>query len=55
MSDLTNFVTSNWEGIVAVLTAAVVFAGKIAKLTSTTKDDEFIARVETALSVIGKK
>ncbi len=54
MNEAINFVTTNWEGIVAVLTAAVVFAGKIAKLTSTTKDDEFVARVEAALTVIGK-
>lgn len=54
MTDIFNIVTTNWEGIVAVLTAVVVLAGKIAKLTSTTKDDEFVARVEAALTAIGK-
>ncbi len=50
-----NFITENWEGIVAALTAVVVLADKIAKLTKTTKDDEFIAKVEAALGVLGTK
>jgi len=50
-----DFVSANWEAIVAIVSALIVVVDKVAKLTPTTKDDEFVAKVEAALGVIGVK
>lgn len=50
---MLDFLTANWAGIVAVVTAILFAADKLVKLTPSTTDDEFVAKVENALSVIG--
>ncbi|MGY5795182.1 hypothetical protein ACXHXM_34065 len=48
------FVTTNWVAILAAVSGVIHAAQLITKLTPSTKDDEFVAKVEAALSVIGK-
>jgi len=50
-----DFLVSNWQGIVAVITAILFAADKLVALTPTKADDDFVAKVENALSVIGIK
>ncbi|MGZ2448523.1 type IV secretory pathway component VirB8 [Rhizobium ruizarguesonis] len=55
MQDAINFVTNNWAAIIAVAAAVLVVADKVVALTPSKKDDEFVAKVEAALAVIGVK
>ncbi|WP_027684342.1 hypothetical protein [Rhizobium leguminosarum] len=55
MQDVYNFVSTNWAAIVAVAVAVLYAAEKLVALTPSKKDDEFVAKVEAALAVIGVK
>ena len=52
------FVQSNWEGIVLVLTSAVALASAVAALTPTPKDDGIVkklyALIDTLALNVGK-
>ena len=52
------FVQSNWEGIVLVLTSAVALASAVAALTPTPKDDGIVkklyALIDTLAINVGK-
>lgn len=50
--DVVNFVSTNWVEILAVVTAAVVLAERIVKLTPTTRDDEAVAWVKRMLNLV---
>lgn len=50
---MLEFLTQNWPGILAALTALFVAADRIVKLTPSTADDDFVAKVENALSTLG--
>lgn len=52
---MIEFLTANWGNIVGVIAAILVAADKIVKLTPSTVDDQFVAKVESALNVIGIK
>lgn len=52
---MLDFLTANWAAIVAVVTAVFVAADKIVALTPSKTDDAFVAKVESALNVIGIK
>lgn len=53
MSSVINFLTSNWDGILAVIAAAIVVVDKVVKFTPSTKDDEIVAKVEEVLKNLG--
>lgn len=42
---MIEFITSNWEGVVAVITSVVTLASAIAALTPTPKDNKIIATI----------
>ena len=52
------FVQSNWEGIILVLTSAVALASAVAALTPTPKDDGIVkklyALIDTLAINVGK-
>ena len=52
------FVQSNWEGIVLILTSAVALASAVAALTPTPKDDGIVkklyALIDTLAMNVGK-
>tara|TARA_R100001129_G_scaffold186611_1_gene179212 strand:- start:14769 stop:14945 length:177 start_codon:yes stop_codon:yes gene_type:complete len=52
------FVQSNWEGIVLILTSAVALASAVAALTPTPKDDGIVkklyALIDTLAINVGK-
>lgn len=52
------FVQSNWEGIVLILTSAVALASAVAALTPTPKDDGIVkklyALIDTLALNVGK-
>lgn len=52
---MLDFFVANWGNILGVIAAALVAADKLVKLTPSTADDAFVAKVESALSVIGVK
>ena len=53
MTDLINWISNNWQNIVAVLGAIVIAARLIVKLTPTPKDDAFLAKIIAALKQLG--
>lgn len=48
-----DFITANWEGIVAVVAAVVAAVNSVVILTPTTKDDEIVAKVVQILTGLG--
>lgn len=49
---MINWVTANWDGILAVVSAVHVLALAIVNLTPTPKDDAFVAKVYTAVEKV---
>jgi hypothetical protein len=49
------FVTAHWAEILGVLGFVLAAAHIIVKLTPSTKDDEILAKVESALTTLGVK
>lgn len=45
MTNIINYVTTNWDGILAVVAGVHVLAVAIVNLTPTPKDDEIISKV----------
>jgi hypothetical protein len=43
---MVEFVTANWEGIVAVAAAVLAVAAAVVKLTPSKKDDEVVDKIE---------
>jgi hypothetical protein len=43
---MVEFVTANWEGIVAVVAAVLAVAAAVVKLTPSKKDDEVVDKIE---------
>lgn len=52
---IVSFIQDNWAAILAALLAVERAAYYLAKLTPTKVDDDFIAKVETALTSLGVK
>lgn len=48
---MIDFLTNHWDAIAATLAAVILLADKVTKLTSTTRDDEIVAKIE---DVVGK-
>lgn len=46
------YVQSNWDGILLILTSAVAFASAVAALTPTPKDDGIIKKVYKLLDAL---
>ena len=46
------FVQSNWEGIILVLTSAVALASAVAALTPTPKDDGIVKKLYTLIDTL---
>lgn len=49
---MINWVTANWDGILAVVSAVHVLALAIVNLTPTPKDDAFVAKVYTVVEKV---
>ena len=46
------FLQSNWEGIVLILTSAVALASAVAALTPTPKDDGIVKKLYTLIDTL---
>ena len=48
-----NWITANWEGVVAAVGAVVIAARLIVKLTPTPKDDSVLEKIVNFLKTLG--
>ena len=52
---MIEWLTTNWEGCVAIFAAVLALANTVVKLTPTKTDDEFVAKVTEVFESLTKK
>lgn len=52
---MIEWITTNWEGLIAAIGAFIVFVGLVAKLTPSPKDDKIVAKILSWFKLIPTK
>lgn len=53
--EIYNYVTTNWVEVIATATAVVVAAERVAQMTPTKRDDDFLAWIKSFFNIVAIK